>query len=248
MCNFAAKKDKKNQMTRIIHHSCLKVVLILLTAIFTLELNGQRGDYNFGIHVNPLVGWFGCDVRSVENAGSKAGVNVGVDFNSYFADNYAFSTGISLISTGGKLVYGDTTSFTLFSGSQSEETTIPANRPIVYRVQYLSVPLGLRFRSTQIGYVTFFANVGVDPKVVVGRKVDIPILNVEREKASEELRLFNMGYHINGGIEYSVGGNTSMLVGLGFENNFFDVTKDINRQPRDRITHRLLSLQLGVIF
>jgi hypothetical protein len=88
----------------------------------------------------------------------------------------------------------------------------------------------------------------LDPKVVVAGKADIPSLNIKSENAIEELRKFNLGYHIIAGVEYGVGGNTAVVLGLGFSNIFFDVTKDKNTQPIDKISHRILSFRIGVIF
>ena len=45
----------------------------------------------------------------------------------------------------------------------------PGN-PVVYKIQYLSIPLGLKLQTNQIGYLTFFTDLGLDPKVVIGRK------------------------------------------------------------------------------
>jgi hypothetical protein len=67
-----------------------------------------------------------------------------------------------------------------------------------------------------------------------------------------ELNKFNMSYHILAGIEYSLGGSTAFVLGLGFENNFLDVTKDYNNppnnQPIDKITQNILKFRIGVNF
>ncbi len=39
---------------------------------------------------------------------------------------------------------------------------------------YLSVPVGLKFQSDQIGYGSFFADLGLDPKILVEGRADIP--------------------------------------------------------------------------
>jgi hypothetical protein len=64
----------------------------------------------------------------------------------------------------------------------------------------------------------------------------------------EELRMFNLSYHIMAGVEYGIGGSTAVVVGLGFDNNFLDITKDKSTQPTDKISHKLLSFRLGVNF
>jgi hypothetical protein len=50
------------------------------------------------------------------------------------------------------------------------------------------------------------------------------------------------------GIEYSLGSTTALVFGLGFENNFLDVTKDLNQQPNDRVSHKILKFRIGVNF
>jgi len=52
--------------------------------------------------------------------------------------------------------------------------TVAANEPVAYKIQYLAVPLGLKLQTNQIGYLTFFSDVGLDPKVMIGGKADIP--------------------------------------------------------------------------
>ncbi|MFO7663785.1 MAG: outer membrane beta-barrel protein, partial [Chloroflexota bacterium] len=107
---------------------------------------------------------------------------------------------------GGRLVSNETTimEFTNFTS-----TVLPGD-PVVYKIQYLSVPLGIKLQTNQIGYLTFFSDLGLDPKVVIGGKTDIPSLNITGEKATSELTPFNLGYHIAAGIEYSLGGSTSV--------------------------------------
>jgi len=59
---------------------------------------------------------------------------------------------------------------------------------------------------------------------------------------------FNFSYHIAAGIEYSMGGNTEIVLGLGFENNFADITSDDGGQFQDKISQRMISLKIGVNF
>jgi hypothetical protein len=199
---------------------------------------------SFGIHADPVIGWFGSDIRETKNDGARPGFNFGLTFNKYFTHNYAFSTGISLLNTGGRLVSTDTVvmEFTNFN------STVLPEKPVIYKIQYLAVPVGLKLQTNQIGYLTFFTDLGLDPKVVVGGKADINSLNISGEKAINELRIFNLSYHITAGIEYSLGGTTALVTGLSFENNFLDITRDNGDQLKDKVTQKLLSFRLGVNF
>ena len=110
------------------------------------------------------------------------------------------------------------------------------------------VPIGLKLQTNQIGYVTYFTDLGLDPKIVISRKADIPSQNITDENASNELRLFNLSYHVTAGIEYSMGGSTALVFGLNFDNNFLDITKDNGSQPADKVSHKILSFRFGVNF
>lgn len=219
------------------------VTLILITRAAVAQTD-DPGRISFGLHFDPVISWFGSDIRQTDNEGARPGFNLGLTFNKYFGYNYAFSTGINIISAGGRLSSVDTT---VLEFSNFNSTVLPGNT-VVYRIQYLSIPLGLKFQTNEIGYISYFANVGIDPKVLIGGKADIPSLKVERENASEELKFFNLGWHIAAGIEYSLGGTTALVAGLSFENNFVDITKENNNQLKDKVTHKLLSVRLGINF
>jgi hypothetical protein len=223
--------------------SSVKITLLFLMIICPVISYGQQ-KISFGIHADPVISWFSTDINEVKNEGARPGFNFGLKFNKYFAEKYSFSTGISLLNAGGTLVSSDTTvmEFTNF-----KSVVLPGN-PVIYKIKYLVIPLGLKFESNQIGYITFFTDLGIDPKIVIGGKADIPSLNIKGEKATSELNNFNLSYHITAGIEYSLGGTTAMVLGLNFDNNFLDITRDNGSQPTDKVSHKILSFRLGVNF
>lgn len=227
----------------IMSYGKIGTIIILSLVLFSGSLKAQ--DIKFGIFADPVISWFSTDTKATKNDGARAGINFGFTFNKYFAKNYAFSTGISILNAGGRLVNPDSTITMQFNNLSKQ---VIKGEPVVYRIQYLIIPIGLKFESNQIGYITFFSDIGIDPRIVIGGKVDIPSVDVKGESAMNELRSFNLAYHIMAGIEYSLGGTTALVFGLGFDNNFLDVTKDINLQPVDKITHKILKFRLGVNF
>jgi hypothetical protein len=231
----------KNQISYIF--KAKKHVLIFIL-IFICAYSSAQDKISFGLHVDPVISWFSSDIKQVKNNGARPGFNFGLTYNKYFSSNYSFSTGISLLSAGGRLVSSDTTVIDL---SNFKSTVLPGNQ-VVYKLQYLAFPVGLKLQTNQIGYITFFSDIGLVPKLVINRKADIPSLNISGENASKELRMFNLSYHITAGIEYSLGGSTSLLFGLDFDNNFLDITKDNGGQPSDRVSQKILSFRFGVNF
>lgn len=222
------------------------IIILFFLCIVIVPAGTIRAQQSigFGIHADPVISWFSSDNREIKNDGARPGFNFGLTFNRYFTPNYAFSTGISLLNAGGRLVSADTTELKFANFT----SIVMPGKPVVYKIQYLVIPIGLKLQTNQIGYITFFTDLGFDPKVVVRGRADIPSLDITGEQAINELKMFNLSYHITAGIEYSVGGTTSMVLGLSFDNNFLDITKDLRDQPADKVTHKIMSFRLGVNF
>src|SRR3972149_5569876 len=96
----------KSSPTGIIRISASLLFLLLVAAPGRI-INAQQ-HISFGIHADPLVSWFTSDNKDVMNDGARPGLNFGLIFNKYFAPNYAFSTGLNLITAGGNLGCTDT--------------------------------------------------------------------------------------------------------------------------------------------
>jgi hypothetical protein len=220
------------------------LLYILLLIMSSLQMVSAQQRIGFGIHADPVISWFSTDISQIRNNGARPGFNFGLTYSKYFGPNYSFTTGINLLSTGGRLVSSDTTIIEI-SGTKSK---VLPNNPVVYKIQYLTFPVGLKLQTNQIGYFTFFSDLGLVPKVVINRKLDIPSLSMSGEKGSDELRLFNLSYHVTAGIEYSLGGTTALVFGLDFDNNFLDITKDPGNQRADKVSQKILSFRFGVNF
>ncbi|HUV00666.1 MAG TPA: porin family protein, partial [Bacteroidales bacterium] len=132
--------------------------------------NIKSQDLQFSLYADPLIGWFSSDTKGSSNEGARPGFSLGLIFDKYFADNYALSTGISMMNVSGRVFYSDTTTIRF----KNSTTELNPEENITYRIQFLSIPVGLKLRTNQIGYMTLFTNVGLDPKIVIGGKADIP--------------------------------------------------------------------------
>ncbi|MDP4222644.1 MAG: porin family protein [Bacteroidota bacterium] len=215
------------------------VILIFLTV---MNLSAQ--NYTYGVYISPLISWFRTDIDEVKNEGSRAGINLFITAERDLTKNWSFTMGLGYITSGGRLKSSQQSVFRF----PDFTATVAAGEPVIYHIQYITVPVGLRIKTEEIGYIRYFAEFGLDPKVVVSGKADIPSAHVKGERAMTEIRRFNAGYHLLGGIDYSINGSTSLILGLEFENNFFDITKDIDGQKTDRTTQKLLKFIFGVNF
>src|SRR6185295_7915558 len=96
-----------------------------------------------------------------------------------------------------------------------------------YRTQYLQIPLTLKLRTNQIGYITYFGQFGLQAGVRIRSRADItdPVNSFAENKVdfSNDVTLPDFGLVIGAGVEYTITGNTALLGALQFYNGFIDV-------------------------
>ncbi|TCO07676.1 porin family protein [Natronoflexus pectinivorans] len=180
-----------------------KLFSLFIILISITQLSAQHsGDFRFSFVLTPQISWMKSDHQNVDDKGSRAGYNFGVLMDRFFGHNYAFATGLTINTTGGKLSYD--TGEEVFSQR--------------YNLKYLEVPLGLRLRSEDIRRTNIYGRFGLSPQI------NIQAQDGNGNSISSEVRFFDLGYHLGGGIEYSVGGRNALMIGLLFNNGFTDIT------------------------
>ena len=212
-----------------------------------IQRDGGQPLISFSLHFDPLISWFSTDSYNTRTDGVVPGFNFGISYNKYFSPNYSFSTGLDIINAGGRLINRDITHFELKNYS-SAILIIQPGEAIAYRITYLAIPLGIKLQTNRIGFGRFFTDVGLDPKVVLGGRADIPSLDINGGNATSELNIFNLSYHIMAGMEYPLAANNSFIIGIGFEKDLIDITRDNGDQPSNIVLQKLISFRIGMTF
>jgi len=215
-----------------------KYTFLVFLMLFSSSTFSQR--FSFSIIADPQIAWLRTELDEVKSDGTVFGINGGLVFDRYFTENYAFSTGISLWQTGGKLLFTEGMTIQTRSGDK----TLDPNSSMIYRLQYLTIPLSLKLNSNEIGYMSFFAHVGINNHISIGKSANVPSTDENKVGIPEEINIFSMSYFFGGGGEYSLGGNTRLLAGLYFTSGFWDITSS----EEYRATLNAVSLRIGVRF
>lgn len=231
-------------MKRESNTTLIRALMILLITATAARSSAQ--DFKFGLHADPLITWMSSNSTEYNSEGVKPGFSMGLNVLHYFADNYAVSTGIGFITAGGRLSATEPHTMVFSNFTQ----LVAAGDEMVYNLRYLNIPAGFRLQTNQIGYLTLFTDLGLDLRVLLKSTVDIPQNLISKENAKTEVRTLNLGWHITAGVEYELGIRTSLVAGLGFDEDFFDVTKDLADvfQPKDNSGLRMVRIRLGVKF
>lgn len=212
---------------------------VLVIGVLFISVCGWA-QVKFGVFVDPQYTWMTAETRDANSDGGYFGLAGGLSIDNYFAKNYALSTGVSLGTQGGSIKY--TNEKTIKIGNSSD-TTLPPSTTVDYKLQYITVPLGLKLRSNQIGYITFYAKIGVTNQFNINAKASSSEGTLQKDPIQKEIFWYNLAYHFGGGIEYAIGEDTALDFSLIYHNGFLDVT---NSDPR--FNSRVLSLRIGVLF
>lgn len=216
---------------------------ILLTIFFLLALltaSAQTSPIRFNVHVDPQSAWFSSDENEVDPNGSIIHINAGLNMDYYFAENYAFVLGFGINNIGGKLLYADSTIFL----SKGDTLLLEPNQSAKLNLQYIDIPIGLKLKTEELGYATYFLQLGFNPMFRLNARASSDEASLDKEDVSESIILFNLGYHVGIGVEYALGGSTALIGGLRWTGGLTDVADN----DRANVKTNILSLHLGVLF
>ena len=134
-----------------------KTIALLLTSIIAVSGysqgdSGSEPNFQLGFQASPNISWFNPDSDGLENEGTKIGFGFGLTADFNITKNYSFSTGLGVISTGGEIDFPDVNS--------NGVTEVGGRTTANVRLNYIQVPLALKLKTNQIGYMTYFLRLG----------------------------------------------------------------------------------------
>ena len=217
--------------------------VLILASCYALGQD-QFKSIKFSLVGSPHISWLKSDVKENDTGPVFLGYSAGVEFDYYFEKNYGFSTGIGIGKTGGSLTYTDQQVIHFSAGA---DTMAPGTK-MTYQLQYLDIPLGLKFTSSEVGYTTIFADVGLNAMINTKATATATDNNYDKEPLPDEISVLNLAYHVEGGILYSFGNNLSLIVGLEYRNTFLDLTTDLGAKVADNTHINMVALKLGLAF
>lgn len=222
----------------------MKKFLILFAAIsLSFNLKSQSDIQGFqvvqqeevkpvrlGFIAAPALTWLSVENREIDSKGLRAGFSFGalVDFTIAKTENYAFSTGVMMnMADGGSMEY-----MTVVPERGEIGTLEPAMRDVSLNLQYLQVPLTLKLKTNEIGYMSYFGQLGLQGGIKFSARENGEYeyirdpnsrVVIERENVNDETQLFNAGMLVGLGTEYNITGSTYLVFGLSYYHGFTNV-------------------------
>jgi hypothetical protein len=187
----------------------------------------------FGAFVAPNISWMKPTAATDDkneykttSDGSKIGFTYGLMADYFFAENYGVVTGISINSTGGKMIASRIAQDTAANKVYRAEFD--------YRLQYLDIPLALKLRTDEINGFRFFGQLGVSLGFNISKKADYSVnysdaSAVRHDTSGTKIKITGdlgtiapimMQMNIGAGFEYPFNNKLSAYVAIFFNNGF----------------------------
>lgn len=202
--------------------------LVLFFAFFLFRTaNAQQ--FQFGIHASPSLSFINTDQEGAETDGDML-FGFGLISEYQFADKYAFRSGVDIMQRGGDLTVNDT------AGE--------------YRSTFLQIPISIKMRTQEYGYITYFARFGgalaFETSEKTSHKPDFP----DEQQLDSYVPFLNTLMEVGGGIEYNIGGQSRIVAGLFYTQCLFDSIRDEDPRLSEDNNYRFNSvmLTLGILF
>ena len=211
----------------------MKKLLFTIAFVIALTINvsAQYKPFQFGLKIEPGIGWAKLNSEHLSNNKTKMNFNWGFVGNFYFVENYGLSTGFNV---------------KFMNYEYSFETSNMTNSLITRTIknQYFEVPLGLTMRTEKIGDLRILGNVSYG----LGFLLNVDEKNYDAQQ--EEIIMitdYNKIRHaliVKLGVEYYIHKSSCLTAALVFNNNFVNIYKE-NQQD---VLLNNLSLEIGFMF
>lgn len=193
--------------------------------------------WKFSVNFDPLVTW-GRSSNAIESEGSRMGFNFSVIGENYFKERYAFYVGGSYMNMGGKIK--NISQENLYF--KNNDFTLSPNESANIRLQYLTIPFGIKFKTPNYGMMSYYFQSGLFTGFRLGGSVSTR--SVSRTGIASSFNFMTAGLNLGAGAMYATGDDTYLRFGISFIYSFTDVLRqqDTDFKPIG------LGLHLGFLF
>ncbi len=238
----------------------MKKILVLLVIISMMMINNdlysqkkQRSNIQLGVKLSPGISWLKVNSQSFNSDGNSLKFSWGLVSDFQFAEKYYFSTGFNVISMGGKMKYNDFLKF----GNDTIGSFCEIRKD--FSIKYVEIPISLKMKTRQFGDFTYFGQIGLGLGMRISAYSDDDFyingsntaLSTTDNKIEDQVNFLRLSMILSAGVEYNLGGSTSLFGAFTFNNGFtnvFDYKNNIPPYQSADAINNSLELSVGLIF
>ncbi|MEN8928667.1 MAG: porin family protein [Flavobacteriales bacterium] len=264
----------------------MKKIAIIVGLLLCTQFLMSQSKYRFGLKIAPSFNWLSPDnVKKFENAGTTVGFNWGLTGEYLVSDNFSIYSGLELNHERGKIGFLNSTFYAMKEDFELVETkevggfNVPEDTSAfvlalterAYRSNYVTIPIGVKMKTKEIGYMTYFGEFGLNLAFRTGTKINDKATLVDpRANASEsadyndledvnydtDMQPLRMQLRVGIGAEYKIAEGTSVFGAVHYNLGFTNVVKGDSRYLVDdddkvvtqKFTAHGVQITVGVLF
>ena len=216
--------------------------LLPLCSVFAQE---KKTEIKLGLKFAPDISFITPSTQDYNSNGVKLGGVMGLICDFYFAEHYAFSTGLNFAFLGGKMTYPDMVHDTLQGTTNSNLS-----------FTYIEIPLMVKMFTKKFGRCSFFGQVGFGTgfRIAAHEKNDFTGKNgytqSEKKDIMSQTTVIRESVIIGLGTEIYLDQSTRIFLGLGYSNSLNNVMKGYNAVSKlnQKAYLNYAELNIGVMF
>lgn len=231
----------------------MKKLFLLPLMLFIISQAYSQKKFSGGLYFAPGISWLSPEnAKYATNAGVGFSYKIGGELDINVNDNFAFCFSAQYGQNRASLTFKD--SIPVFK-TQDGDYQLKSNTKINYKLNYFDIPVFLKFKTSEIGYITYLMKAGGSLSVSLTPRADIEKQDgttIPDAIVSKSVFPINGGIILGGGIEYNFGAGARLLVELNYNRNLINAlrTETINAGTKATPVVRLnvIEMKLGILF
>ncbi len=215
---------------------------LIIAVLFLMLVSGVSAQVKIGLRAALQLTWSSPDNKNTSTNGSRVNFGYGITIDKYFTENYAIGSEFTLQYFGTNLSLAESK----YTSVTHNGTVIPATGALTYnyRMQYIQIPVLLKMRTKEIGYMRYYAEFGAAAGFLTRAKADVTMgtfalteVNVNKPDEEDKFTIDPTGYQdgvssfrgsiiVGGGFMYNMFSESYLTVGLRYDRSFTSFTED----------------------
>ena len=233
----------------------MKKIISLALIAMLLSIPGEifsqaKFPMKLGLKVAPNICWMSPGTKGYSSDGIRFGATVGFMGDFYFAENYAFSTGLNFQFINGKLSYTDSLAM------EGSNKLVYGEVSRKYNLLYLEIPLMIKMTTKVFGQVSYFGQIGFGTGFRMKATVKehfVPSTGIPVDQQYD----FNYGTTIiresiliGIGMEYHIDESSRLLIGVSYSNSLNNIFTGVNAKTNldEKSQLNFAELNIGFLF
>jgi hypothetical protein len=228
------------------------VVFVFLLIFFPGLLFSQtKFPIKLGLKVAPNIGWMSPNTKGYSGDGARMGVTIGFVSDLYFAENYAFSTGLNFQFINGALNYSDS----LLIGTAAPVMT-DGEVFRKYNFLYIEIPMMIKMKTKTFGKISYFGQIGFGTGFRIRATVEEHFVPTTGAPVDQEYdfdngtTLIREAVLVGVGCEYHIDESSRILIGISYSNSLNNVLTGVNYKANliEKSQLNYIELNIGFLF